>query len=550
MTVETATRPKSLRGSGSTTPPRRYQLTDEFFKDAINEAVFASLTSPVSLGERHDVRLRPNFDTACWAYLPPHKIFVGTDLFEKRLVKKGLSDELQKKYIANHYHHELGHGLFTQRDMKRTQEALKKIAAPFGLYNLFEDARMEARYRKDAEYAFEWLKMEDLDFNARPESVFFALIQAEGDEAIVRKALDSWSPAEPDKEASPFAALFSLMAPNPEEAKAHLLELFPKVLKYYKRTIAAANSLRVMPILKAWLDEFGRAPEMPKSGMEDLELSAKLMTNPKFAEEFEKPAKPVMVESTKAGASEGVIPAPPNEADADPSFDAIAREGKLLKDTETPVNMELAKQLAAKFEPLFKSESRYSVTSAPQKRISARHLVVAKPFYRRKDVVSKGAKNIFMEFDCSGSMSGSHLIDGKLLVSALNLLALKGRVTGHLALSGVVNGTPQWELFKFPLRQEMINRIEAYCGAEGLEYTLRNNISIARDADYVFVYTDGQICDKPIDKSYFHALGIQTWGLYSGTGEQYLESLTKYFDKAIMRSSAADLIDAILVQLK
>jgi hypothetical protein len=141
-------------------------------------------------------------------------------------------------------------------------------------------------------------------------------------------------------------------------------------------------------------------------------------------------------------------------------------------------------------------------------------------------------------------------MEGKVLVSALSILATQGMVTGHVALSAVIDGVPNWELFKLPMGQKAIDRIEGFAGGEGLEYTLRENMKLAQAADYVFVYTDGSIGDKPIVKADFHQLGVYTWGLYVGDEPSCLEQLVQYFDKALMRTCVEDLVDAILHQLK
>lgn len=538
---------KSSAGSS----PRRYPLSDSFFKEAIRDAIQDSLFSPVTLGERHDVKLKPNFDTACWAYLPPHSIYIGTDLFEKRVLKSGLSEDLQRKYIANHYHHELGHGLYTERDMRRIQKALKAIEAPFNVYNLFEDAYMEHRYRKEAEYQFEWLTLEDLDFNPRPESLLFALIQAEGDVKVVEKGLEDWKPEPPkvDKD-DPLAMLAALFAPNPEDTREALRDKFPRVVDYYKRIIAVRESLHLMPLLNAWLDEFGRPPQMPaggaSGGMSDLEMSVGMMTNPKLVEEFDKDTSTV---NGYEGATtdDALKEGKPGSAKGDENYKTESKKGNVLHSTSTPVDQGRAEKLASKFIKFFAEKSRVVSTKTPQRRVSARHFALDRAPYRRVELEGRGCKNVFLEIDCSGSMGGFHIMEGKLLITALSILAKRGYITGHVALSAVTDG-PSWEVYKLPVAQEVINRIQGFAGAEGLEYTLRDNMALLQKADFVFVYTDAQICDRPIDKSFFHRHGVYTWGLYAGNHGSFLEELMKYFDKAIMRDNAEALVDAMLAQ--
>lgn len=538
-----------LKGTSS----RRYPFDEKFFNECVREAVRDSLFSPVSLGEHHDVKLKPKFETACWAYLPPHRIYIGTDLFEKSMVKPGLSTKQQAKYIANHYHHELGHALYTERDMAKIQKALASISAPFGLYNLFEDAYMEDRYRRNAEYRFEWLTLETLDFNPRPESLLFALIQAEGDEAVVTSALAAWKPEAPKVEpGNPEAALAMLFGPEPDETREALEAKLPRVVSYYRRMCAVKDSMSLMPLLNAWLDEFGRPPQMPSAGagagLADLEQSAKMMTDPKEAEDFDSDCK-VVSGSEGARPDDELKDGKSGKATGDDSYKAVSKKGTVLHRSATKVDMARAQKLADKFKKFFAEKSRVVSTRTPQTRMSARHFALNRSPYRRTELEGRGCKNVFLEIDCSGSMGGFHIMEGKVLLTALSILARAGHVTGHVALSAVLDG-PSWEVFKLPVAQEVIDRIQGYAGAEGLEFTLRDNIALAQKADYVFVYTDAQICDKPIDKSYFHRHGVYTWGLYAGNHGSYFEELIKYFDKALMRDNAEELVDAMLAQNK
>jgi len=538
-------------GATPTSPPaRRYEIADSEFDEAIRDAIEESIFSPVTLGEKHTVSLKPKFDTACWAYLPPHRIYIGKDLFEKRMVKPGLTKAQQAKYIANHYHHELGHALFTERNMKRIQSVLKTMDCQFSLYNLFEDAYMEDRYRREAEYRFEWLSLEDLDFSPRPESLLFGLIQAEGDVNVVQTRLESWAPEAPTVPAGdPMALLASLFSQVPDDSREKLVSLLPRVVEYYQRIVAVTQSMQLMPILKEWLDEFGRPPAMPPSGMSDLEQSAQLMTDDKAREEFEGDVQEVKDDGPDDPDGSDGDGKKPRKVDDPQSLQAVSQRGKVLRNNPVPVDMARVTALAKKFGKFFETKSRVVSTKTPQRRVSARHFALGRAPYRRTELEGRGTKRVFLEIDCSGSMSGFHTDEGKVLLSALSMLARQGHIEGHVALSAVIGG-PRWELYQLPVAQEVINRIEGYAGAEGLEFAMRDNLKLLREADYVFVYTDGQISDNAIDKAYFHQYGVYTWGLYAGDNEGFLGSMMKYFDKAILRRSAEALVDAMLVQQK
>src|SRR5690606_561526 len=114
-----------------------------------------------------------------------------------------------------------------------------------------------------------------------------------------------------------------------------------------------------------------------------------------------------------------------------------------------------------------------------------------------------------------------------------------------------IRGSACWESWALPMPPEKISCIEGYADGEGLEYAMRDNLDILRKADFVFVYTDAQIGDAPIRKEEFHRVAVYTWGLYAGTqSDPYVQAaLQKFFDKAIIRPSALELVDAMLTQL-
>lgn len=519
-------------------PATGYTQNLSFYQAALREALQESVFLPTSLSEAQDVKVKPGFETACWSFQPPHKIFVGDKLFEKKNIKPDLSEEQQARYIRIHYHHEQAHGLYTERDMTVVKKALESIKAPFQLFNLMEDAVIEHRYRQDNVFRFEWLEYETFVFHNRPESLLFAAIQAEGDFDRVEAALAKWEPPAPSDMQARFGSK------DAETVHKELTALLPRVKFYYEKLIKLRSTMAVMPVLNAWLNEFGRPPPPPPGGggMADMELSLELGTNPQAMQQFEQGAKGLSNSDSdpKKGGNDKVV--------AQPNLEAEAQSGEVLYPEADPVDMTRAQALATRLMPLFKQTVRHTSSLTPTKRISARHMAVGRSPYRKAGLVGKASKRILLEVDCSGSMGGFHMDEGKVLVSALSLLAQRGYVTGHVVLSIVKQGRPMWQTFKLPMAQEVIDRIAGYGGAEGLEYSLNANLKLAKEADYVFIYTDAQICDRPIDKAGLHRKGVFTWGLYAGSGEHVLDSMMVYFDKAIMRDNAEALVDAILAQ--
>lgn len=536
-------------------------LTSAAVQAALCEALFSSS----QLTEKHDVRVKPGFETACWSYLPPHRIYVGTGIVARG--KSTATEDELTEYVKSHVRHELAHALFTERNSRVVQQGLAAIKSPFQLWNLFEDARIEERYRVD-ERAFDWLLYEDLQFSDRPEGMLFAFIQAEGNRELVKsffesadlsdqrsKALSGVAEAlaamvDESKQAELKGFLELLgMGPQPSEEmeRERVLTLLDRVWEYYERIIAQPDTLGLFPILKEWMLEFGKPKSAPTRGDEsgdgqsDLQMGYMLADDPEEREKFEAGTIPVTVPGGKGLAT-------PDRDDK-----PVGQKGVVLGMHPSYLDLPRIEALASRFGKFFEVEARTVRTTSPQKRISARHFALGRPYFKVKQEVGKARRKLFMVLDCSGSMRGraggiSHIEEGKVLVAALSRLARRGFVEGHIALSA---GKPsRWELYKLPLADEVIAKISADYKAEGLEATIQGNLSLAREADYTLVYTDAQITDAAIDKDNLHKHGVFTWGLYAGQAPEYLSSMLDYFDKAILRDNAEQLVDAMLLQKK
>jgi hypothetical protein len=547
----------------------------EFTHRAIRSAQHDAIFCPLTLAEKHEVRVKPNFDTACWSYLPPHRIYVGMGIVAR--AKTTLSQAHLEGYVKSHVRHEFAHAHFTERDMRAVKKGLKKIKAPFQLFNLFEDARIEARYREEAEYQFDWLVYEDFMYSSQAESLLFAAIQAEGDTEKVVRFLETADIAalrkkQHDEAKAAQEKLLASLASRPETAAAALLmgtsELvgpptpveveraqalarFARVQAYYQRIIEALDTSQLYPILEEWMAEFGRRESAPSRGCagngeaSDLELGAQLQEDEDFRNEFDVDAEEVTSGNDASdGGAKGKAKAKPDENAPK------AKKGACLNKRDGSANLDLVRvtRLAERFKKFFQAEARRVATATPQRKVSARHFAVGRPYYRVKQLMGKACQNLLMVVDLSGSMSGKHIDEGRVLLAALSRLARAGLVKGHILLSA---GAPaRWELFELPMSDETIARVRAFAGAEGLELNLKDHLALARDADYVFVYTDAQITDAPIDKTGLHRQGIFTWGLYVGEGEHYLDTMLEYFDKALIRDSVEALVDAMLIQKK
>ncbi|MDO9179162.1 MAG: hypothetical protein Q7U16_12725 [Agitococcus sp.] len=436
------------------------------------------------------VRMKPQFNTACWSWLPPHTIYIGEKCLGR--AKKGLKKPMVLAYLQAFLTHEVSHLRWTDKDLSRINVLLASSGIPFSLWNLFEDARIEHRERQRSGKKFNWNEYENISVPAvgaygSPIHEFFLLIQLENE---------------------------------------HREERMVEVVAFYDQAIQTEASIGLLPLLANWVTRFGT--DAPPSG--DLQTSQQLQQDSHFRDTF----------------NEGtVLPGMPSPAE--PASIKLSAKGrsKLLSKSIEDVNFQRAEQLASKFLALFGSRQVTIRTEEPSARISARHLELERPCYQRKVAVQTIIKRICLVVDCSGSMTGKPIYDAKMLTWALSYLASLGKIHGCLILSAVVGDKAVSEVFDFPVTREIVSRIHAFGDAEGLNAAILLNQAKLQQADMVFVKTDGEICDEPIDKREVQQRGITVCGLYSG-GVQQAARMQQHFNRFIARDSLDSLMDALL----
>lgn len=120
--------------------------------------------------------------TACWSYIPPHRIVVGNNEFNA---------QKSENYIKSLLYHELSHSLWTERDFNIINKNLNEKNIPFRLYNLFEDARIEHCFRDKTGRKFNW--QQDIEALPSLEAIYLfnSLVNNEGSyPAIIKNAID------------------------------------------------------------------------------------------------------------------------------------------------------------------------------------------------------------------------------------------------------------------------------------------------------------------------------------------------------------------------
>ena len=121
--------------------------------------------------EKVNIEISADVETACWSFIPPHRIVVGNE--------KNHSHR-SDNFIQSLLWHELSHARWTERDYKKKSKALMDKRVPFKLYNLFEDARIEHLFREETGKKFNWIQDIPNKEATTPVEIFYSFVNNEG----------------------------------------------------------------------------------------------------------------------------------------------------------------------------------------------------------------------------------------------------------------------------------------------------------------------------------------------------------------------------------
>lgn len=487
------------------------------------------------------------------------------------------------KAVVSYGRHERGHARNTPQDMKQVNRDLRTLGIPFMYFNLFEDARME-HIERHAMGPFDWMMFEDLAPADNPHNIFLRCIQFEGEPD--RVALESEEP----------------YAKDPGRTVGHIAE---SVESYYKRACACPTAEHLYPIITEFLAEFkddlpppppdegageggGGSGKGKKSGTPggeeedddyngageragDLSTAAEAAEKgDEFFEDFDKDAEIVGGTDEEGKAAEeaakdklkgeGKSPPPKGgggkgqgipESIEPQASGGRASERFFLTKRAGEMDDVYAKRvdnLTGMLMRMFKAHTLPAALEAESHRMSGRHLARGEIRWVHKRVFGgKGKRKYSIVYDCSGSMGGRPDREGKLLLLALNNLAKRGFLEGTLVLSGWVDGQPGWLSYPFPVKDELILRINPHHSSEGLQDALKDNLKHIKGMDDVFVVTDACICDAPIDRGYFAKHRVWPVGLYVGSSEM-AETMNRHFPQNIIRDTIEQVVEAMLTR--
>lgn len=519
------------------------EVIEELLRDAVGELVLEGALSSSPFQERVEWRLKPGFNTAAWSYSGSedesgvHSIYLGTGLFAQ--ARPGLTREEMICYAKAYGQHERdGHARSTLRGQDNVKQLIRPMAGqkrgiPFPLFNLFEDARIEYRWRKLSGNRFNWRKFEEppkIQAPLRPESILFFIIQSEAEEAALD---DEW-----------LSQVVELDRPLAE-----------RVADYYARIVAAPDSRALRPVMLEWMAEFMPPEEEqasagasgPMAGNSELEQGYAMGADPRAKAAFDSGTVVLSGPGTRQTqhASKGMEDSIETEASGSECLLAPSSTGTLDMAEVATLTKRLARAFRSPSAPVESEDSTPSLCTDNLLSMDTRHAAWLAP--RRQGVAH--LRRVGVVVDCSGSMRGGPMTEARKLVAALSRLAKRQVLSGFVLLTAVEGNRSLWYRMQLPVALKDIERMHAFASAEGIEAALRENVAELARCHRVFLYSDGHICDAQPDKNWLRARGVEVIGLYCGE-EFSAAPLHKHTAKVIVRSTPLALADEMVRQLK
>lgn len=506
-----------------------------------------------------------------------------------------LFNEWLLKAITSYGRHERSHARHTPQDLKQVTRDLKVLGIPFSYFNLFEDARIEHIDRQDQGTQFEWMMFEDLAPPDNPLNMFLRCIQFEGERDNVAMENEEPFKGDPARTVSNIADSVEVYYRRACECSTaeHLYPIITEFLEEFKDDLpppdgeegegegegsgGSGSGSGSSGGKKGGKNPSGGADdddedEETGAGERAGDLSTAAEAAEKgddFFNDFDKDAEIVGGTDPEGKAAEEAAkdelkpksPAPkgngtPGGKGTPESIEPTesggsASERNFLAHTAGQMDDAYRKRvdnLTGMLMRMFKSHTLPAALESPAQRLSGRHLAHGELRWLHKRVFGgKGKRKYSIIYDCSGSMHGRPDREGKLLLLALNNLARRGFLEGSLILSGYVNGKPGWLHYPFPVKDELILRINPSHSSEGLQSALADNLKHIKNMDDVFVVTDANICDAPINRGQFAKSRIWPVGLYVGSKTMAPE-MEKHFPQNIIRDTIEQVVEAMLTR--
>lgn len=424
-------------------------------------------------GEPFKIEIDNKCETAYWTLenhngRDVHKIGIGIKLFDMIKHPVCKSFKLCSDFVLNVFRHEIGHALFTTRD-KSFPQILANEGIPFGLFNLFEDCRIEYNLTlKFPQYGkFFWYKFIDL---LKPKTPSESLLDMKNKEAGIRIQNSKGN-----------SYIRYCLAPS--HAKKLSVSKYRKLIStFYADIINAKTSEDLIPLLKEWINFFGK--EIPR----------------KYVKEFS------VLGETDPNADETEIDEVLNPStNVDPvtrcSWDDVSHSALTVENE----NIKLTKRIKDVLKPIVRNASNTGErVSMSGRKLHIRNAMLRLENCFRNRNKENGKRKIIMFVDYSGSMYDTlkhH--GGREFIGAFKMLHDENLIDLKLIYSKDSDG---FDMTNRSLKE--ILSISPNGGHEALEDNLKNYIQDVKKADAVLLFTDGMLTGNMINEYEYRQSGI------------------------------------------
>ena len=587
-------------------------LNNEKIKSLLKQTKREAFLMGFLPSEKVNIEISAAVETACWSFIPPHRIVVGN---------VSHNSKRSEGYIQSLLWHELSHAKWTERDYKKKSKALMDKRVPFKLYNLFEDARIEHLFREETGKKCNWIQDIPNKEATTPVEIFYSFVNNEGvyekEKAfggdIIELRLLHVGPGA--REANTYfsinnqgkfsyAQIDALLknteyemtdgiscTPSASATKSRVLEdsfIKSKATKphgsvtFYRKgqridlvsyetkdnsKPLGINRTKMLSVnLAGSIDatfnkvvEFYNKACNAQNSMEIIDICAE------WLKEFPESYKDELLNYYEQGSGTG-------KGDLMSPKDMENISGESISGDENDKSLEeeaiemLSKGSKDGLGTLYGSPATFDETRLNKltqlfKGIIKRGMVKYNSIIPSKKLnirnYTLGSDKIFKksQYDNGKSEKLSVILDCSGSMSGSHLYAGKEFliIINRLAKQGLIRGniilTESLKQVLLPMPvDEKVISTIRTGGGEGLKKTIEKYGKILQESEKVFIFTDGEIGDEP-DSDYNRKLGIRTYGLYVGNSDQ-TEQLRKYFNEAISKTSLEDVINELLKIVK
>lgn len=515
--------------------------------------------------EGYDFAFMPkgkNPSTACWRYDNARKRhnLVINEAIDEMADKKGPRSSIVT-YAERVYDHEGAHSLYTDRDNPSLKALQDKWKIPFPLWNLFEDARIEACWRKRIKRRFGWSKYmlscdglplpkvkKSLGGPMNPNMLMLDCIHFENSP----KMLKDWVAKDPDPKVQ-YESKGKF-----RYGRRHLIRW------YYRRAIKAKNTKALVWLVVSWIKTFPDAIPTYGSGevtlvcgedmIEPGEGSAGSGEMPAGATDADgKKHKEIKETISGSGAGESSVE---STKPVDEKAETYKYEGesKVLEIPETrffcktkqrTINFKKGENLIRLFEKFLEGGEGMVTSRNPTNKINMdKFLRGSEDFYMRKGDDPYGVKKISFFMDCSGSMSRA-IDDGVYLAYVMNELVKRRKIECQ---SMILCGGPNQRV-PMPFDSRILEHVHAPGAHEGFAKAMRDHEKELVSGKLAIFFTDGNITDEHIVKADWHRKGVYSIGLFVGAPERS-STLHQWFDSVLVRNDIESVADSLVQLIK